>query len=134
MESAENHAFEFKTVDPPTTPSTVSTPSPSPLTTLVFDVEDGLRRVACGVQTARDAAVAAKRRRDVLDECIRSNLCETPDGQMRVMRNDSDKMSMLGMVFEADQAYVDASNTYHVVLGGVLRALHVIGTSNTAEP
>jgi hypothetical protein len=83
------------------------------------------------MSSLREAAEASKRRRELLDACVRANLVEMPDGQFTQMTSDADRCLMLEKIFEADKEFADSSLLFHVGFTKAISGLRFVSEQNT---
>jgi hypothetical protein len=98
---------------------------------LLSEMDTLLHQVSCVMNSLREIAESAKRRRELLDVCVRSNLLEMPDGQFTQMTNDTDRCRMLEIMFEADKEFSDAKLLFHLGFTKTLNGLRFVSEQHT---
>ena len=98
---------------------------------LLSELDTLIDQVSKTMSSLRDAAEASKRRRELLDVCVRANLVEMPDGQFTQMTNDADRCLMLEKIFEADQEFADSRLLFHIGFTKAVGGLRFISEQNT---
>ena len=98
---------------------------------LLSELDTLINQVSTTLGSLREAAEASKRRRELLDACIRANLVEMPDGQFTQMTNDADRCRMLETIFEADHEFADSRLLFHLGFTKAVGGLRFISEQNT---
>jgi hypothetical protein len=97
----------------------------------LFELDNALLHVAGCMKTLRERVEACKRQRELLDTCIRANLCQMPDGQFTQMKDDKDRYQMLANIMQADHDFADANANFHIAFTKTLNGLRIIGEQNS---
>jgi hypothetical protein len=95
------------------------------------ELDDAITKISQCMALVRGRSEAAQRRRELLDTCVRANLCEMPDGQFTQMKDDKDRCQMLASIMQADHEFADANMVFHIAFTKTLNALRRIGEENT---
>lgn len=94
------------------------------------ELERALVHVAECMRGIRGSAEAAKRRRDILDEAVRGNLCEMADGQFTLIKTEADKCNMIAKILEADHTFAEHNGVFNHGFSKTMGALRAIAEEN----
>ena len=98
---------------------------------VLSDLDEAIAKVSRCMALVRGRSEAAQRRRELLDTCVRANLCEMPDGQFTQMKDDKDRCQMLASIMQADHEFADANMVFQIAFMKTVNALRRIGEDNT---